>query len=167
MRSLQFSARLASLSRVDVGSTITARVVKVLADDGAEVRGGDVLVQLESSELRAGLTQAQASASQAQARLVGLRSTGRTSARAVSLQADATLRTAQAQLARDRQLVAQGFISASRLDEAQRLVDVARAQQSSAQALVKANADAGTEVVQAPGDGTATRWRVFDTLSKH
>lgn len=149
VRSLQVSARVATLSRVDVGSTITARVVKVLADDGAEVRGGDVLVQLESSELRAGLTQAQASASQAQARLAGLRSTGRTSARAASLQADATLRTAQAQLARDRQLVAQGFISASRLDEAQRLVDVASAQQSSAQAMVQANADAGTEVVQA------------------
>ena len=67
VRSLQFSARTASLSRVDVGSTITARVVKVQADDGAEVRGGDVLVQLESSELRAGLSQAQASASLAQA----------------------------------------------------------------------------------------------------
>ena len=165
MRSLQFSARVASLSRLDVGSTITAHVVKVLADDGAEVRGGDVLVQLESSELRAGLSQAQASASQA--RLAGLRSTGRTSAKAVSLQADATLRTAQAQLAQSRQLVAQGFISASRLDEAQRLVDVASAQQSSAQAMVQANADAGTEVVQAPSDGTATRWRAFDTLSKY
>ena len=101
VRSLQFFARVASLSRVDVGSTITARVVKVLADDGAEVRGGDVLVQLESSELRAGLTQAQASASQVQARLAGLRSTGRTSAKAASLQAYATLRAAQAQLARD------------------------------------------------------------------
>ena len=42
-----------------------------------------------------------------------------------------------------------GFISASRLNEAQRLVDVASAQQSSAQALVQANANAGTEVVQA------------------
>lgn len=41
------------------------------------------------------------------------------------------------------------MISASRLDESQGLVDVASAQQSSAQALVQANADAGTEVVQA------------------
>lgn len=149
VRSLQFSARVATLSRVDVGSTITARVVKVLADDGTQVRLGDVLVQLESGELRAALSQAQASASQSEARLAGLRSTGRTSAKAASLQADATLGAAQAQLARDRQLVAQGFISASRLDEAQRLVDVARAQKSSAQAQVQANADTGTEVVQA------------------
>jgi len=149
LRSLQFSARVATLSRVDVGSTITARVVKVLVDDGVAVRQGDVLVQLESDELRAALVQAQASANQVQARLAGLRSTGRTAARAAVMQADATMRTAQAELARMQQLVAQGFVSASRLDEAQRAVDVARAQQTSAQAQSLANADAGTDVVQA------------------
>jgi HlyD family secretion protein len=149
IRSLQFSARVATLSRVDVGSTITARVVKVLVTDGSVVRQGDLLVELESSELRAALTQAQASASQSQARLIGLRSTGRTAARAIAMQADATLRAAQAELTRSQQLVAQGFISASRLDEVQRSVDVARAQQTSAQSQVLANADAGTEVVQA------------------
>ena len=149
VRSLQFSARVATLSRVDVGSTITARVVKVLVDDGAAVRQGDVLVQLESDELRATLAQAQASASQARARLAGLRSTGRSSARAAVMQSDATLRAALADLARNRQLVAQGFISASRLDEVQRAVEVARAQQEAAQAQVQANADAGTDVVQA------------------
>ena len=149
VRSLQFSARVATLSRVDVGSTITARVDKVLMTDGAVVRQGDVLVQLESSELRAALAQAQASASQARARLAGLRSTGRTSAQAAVLQADATVRAAQAELARNQQLVAQGFISASRLDEVQRALDVARAQQSSAQAQAIANTDAGTDIVQA------------------
>ena len=149
VRSLQFSARVASLSRVDVGSTITARVDKVLVGDGAVVRQGDVLVQLESSELRAVLGQAQASASQAQARLAGLRSTGRSSALAAVMQTDATLRAAQAELARSQQLVAQGFISASRLDDLQRALDVARAQQASAQAQALANADAGTDVVQA------------------
>ena len=149
VRSLQFSARVATLSRVDVGSTITARVVKVLVDDGAVVRQGDALVQLESGELRAALSQAQASASQAQARLAGLRSTGRTAARAAVLQADATLRAAQAELVRNQQLVGQGFISASRLDDVQRALDVARAQQASAQAQALANTDAGTDVVQA------------------
>lgn len=149
VRSLQFSARVASLSRVDVGSTITARVDKVLVGDGAVVRQGDVLVQLESNELQAALSQAQASASQAQARLAGLRSTGRSSARAAVMQTDATLRAAQAELARSQQLVAQGFISASRLDDVQRALDVARAQQASAQAQALANTDAGTDVLQA------------------
>ena len=149
VRSLQFSARVASLSRVDVGSTVTARVVNVLVADGAMVRQGDVLVQLESSELRAALNQAQASAAQARARLAGLRSTGRTSARAAVMQADATLRAAQAELTRNQQLVAQGFISTARLDDVKRALDVARAQQTSAQAQVLANTDLGTDIVQA------------------
>ncbi len=149
VRSLQFSARVATLSRVEVGGTITGRVVKVLVEEGDMVRQGDVLVQLESDELRAALTQARASVNQIQARLAGLRSTGRAAARAAVMQADATLRAAQAELLRSQQLVAQGFVSASRLDEAQRAVDVAGAQQASAQAQSLANADAGTDVVQA------------------
>ncbi|CAN5124262.1 efflux RND transporter periplasmic adaptor subunit [soil metagenome] len=149
VRSLQFSARVATLSRVEVGSTITGRVVKVLVNDGALVRQGDLLVQLESDELRATLNQARASVNQTQARLAGLRSTGRAAARAAVMQSDATLRAAQAELLRSQQLVAQGFVSASRLDEAQRAVDVAGAQQASAQAQSLANADAGTDVVQA------------------
>lgn len=37
VRSLQFSARVEILSRVDVGSAITGRVVKVWVADGALV----------------------------------------------------------------------------------------------------------------------------------
>ena len=149
VRTLQFSARVATLSRVDVGSTVTGRVARVLVTEGAQVRQGDVLVQLESDELRASLTQAVASERQAQARLDGLRSTGRSGARAALAQSDATLLAASAELARVRQLVAQGFFSVSRLDEAQRAVDVARAQQSGSTAQSQAVGDAGTEVMQA------------------
>ena len=149
IRTLQFSARVATLSRVDVGSTVTGRVARVLVTEGAQVRQGDVLMQLESDELRAALTQAVASERQAQARLNGLRSTGRSAARAALAQSDATLLAANAELARVRQLVAQGFFSASRLDDAQRAVDVARAQQSGSNAQSQAVSDAGTEVMQA------------------
>jgi HlyD family secretion protein len=149
VRTLQFSARVATLSRVDVGSTVTGRVAQVLVNEGAQVRKNDVLVQLESDELRAALTQAVASERQAQARLNGLRSTGRSGARATLAQSDATLLAAEAELVRVKQLVAQGFFSASRLDEAQRAVDVARAQQSGSRAQNQAVADAGTEVMQA------------------
>ncbi len=149
VRTLQFSARVATLSRVDVGSTVTGRVAQVRVAEGAQVRQGDVLVQLESDELRAALAQAVASERQAQARLVGLRSSGRTAAQAARAQADATLQAASASLARVQQLVAEGFYSPAQLDEARRAVDVARAQQRSAQAQTQANADAGTDVVQA------------------
>ncbi|MCO4241898.1 MULTISPECIES: efflux RND transporter periplasmic adaptor subunit [Acidovorax] len=149
VRTLQFSARVATFSRVDVGSTITGRVAEVRVAEGAQVRQGDVLVQLESDELAAALAQAVAAERQAQSRLVGLRSSGRSAAQAARAQANATLQAASASLARVQQLVAQGFYSAAQLDEAQRAVDVAQAQQLSAQAQVQANADAGTDVVQA------------------
>ena len=149
VRTLQFSARVATLSRVDVGSTVTGRVAQVRVAEGAQVRQGDVLVQLESEELRAALAQALASERQAQARLAGLRSSGRTATQAAVAQADATLQAASASLARVQQLVVEGFYSPAQLDEARRAVDVARAQQLSAQAQMQANADAGSDVVQA------------------
>ena len=149
LRTLQFSARVATLSRVDVGSTVTGRVAQVLVSEGAQVRKGELLVRLESDELRAALAQAVAAEQQAAARIAGLRSSGRSSAKAGLAQADSTLKAAQAELARTQQLVAQGFVSASRLDDVQRAVEVASAQQAAARAQMQANADAGTDVVQA------------------
>jgi HlyD family secretion protein len=149
VRTLQFSARVAALSRVDVGSTITGRVAQVLVNEGAAVRQGDVLLRLESDELDAAWAQAQAAQQQAQARLAGLRSTGRSAASAAVAQADATLRAAAAELARTEQLVAQGFLSAARLDDARRAVAVAQAQQASARAQNQAVGEAGTELAQA------------------
>ena len=149
VRTLQFSARVATSSRVDIGSTVTGRVVQVLVDEGAQIRQGDLLVRLESDELRAALAQALASERQAAARLAGLRSTGRSAAQAALEQADSVLLAAQAELRRTQDLVAQGFVSESRLDEARRAVAVAQAQQASARAQRAANADAGTDVAQA------------------
>jgi HlyD family secretion protein len=149
VRTLQFSARVATLSRVEVGSTITGRVAQVLVNEGAAVRQGDVLLRLESDELDAAWAQAQAAQQQAQARLAGLRSTGRSAASAAVAQTDATLRAAAAELARTEQLVAQGFLSASRLDDARRAVAVAQAQQASARAQTQAVGESGTDLVQA------------------
>ena len=149
VRTLQFSGRVATLSRVDVGSTLTGRVLEVAVAEGARVMKGDVLVHLESDELRAALAQAQASERQAAARLAGLRSTGRTGAQAALAQTDSVLVAAQADLQRTRDLVAKGFLSEARLDEAQRGAAVARAQQSAARAQSAANADQGTDVTQA------------------
>ena len=38
VRSLQFSGRVATLSRVDVGSTLTGRVAQVMVTAGAQVK---------------------------------------------------------------------------------------------------------------------------------
>ena len=149
VRTLQVSGRVATASRVDVGSTLTGRVVQITVREGALVRQGEVLVRLESDELRAALRQAQASERQAAARLDGLRSTGRSSAQAAVAQADSVLVAAQAELVRTRDLVAKGFVSEARLDEAQRAVAVAQAQQAGARAQSAANAEQGTDVAQA------------------
>lgn len=148
-RTLQFSARVATTSRVNVGSTLTGRVATVMVREGDAVRQGQVLLQLETDELRTALMQAQASARQAQARLGGLRASGRTQAQAQLEQASATLRAAERELARTQQLIAQGFISQARLDDARRAVDVARAQQDSAGAQAQAVAESGAELAQA------------------
>ena len=91
VRTLLFSARVATASRVDLGSTLTGRVLAVRVDEGARVQRGQVLVELESDELRAALVQARANERQAAARLAGLRSTGRTAARSGVAQAESVL----------------------------------------------------------------------------
>jgi HlyD family secretion protein len=149
VRTLQFSARVATASRVDLGSTITGRVLRVEVAEGERVRQGQVLVRLESDELKAALAQALASERQAAARLGGLRSTGRSSAQAAWAQTESVLVAAQAELQRTQDLVAKGFLSPARLDEAQRAVAVARAQQAGALAQRTANAEQGTDVAQA------------------
>jgi HlyD family secretion protein len=149
VRTLQFAARVATTSRVEVGSTLTGRVVAVAVNEGDQVQAGDWLVRLESDELRAALAQTQASERQAAARLAGLRSSGRSAAQAGVVLAESVLVAARAELQRTQDLVAQGFLSVARLDEARRAVAVAQAQLDGALAQRAANAEQGTEVAQA------------------
>ncbi len=115
VRTLQFSARVATVSRVDVGATVTGRVRQVRVVEGVRVQAGQVLIELEEDEWRAGLRQAQAT----------------------QVQAAATRRNAREELARMQALVAQGFVTASRADDARRAVDVAQAQEGAALAAVE------------------------------
>jgi HlyD family secretion protein len=131
LRTLQFSARVATLSRVEVGSTVTGRVAQVQVREGAQVRRGEVLVRLETEELQAAEAQAVAS----------------------ERQADATLQAARATLARVEQLVRQNFYSVAQLDEAKRALDVALAQQGAARAAVAAaRARLEQTRIEAPAD---------------
>lgn len=161
VRSVQFSGRVATMARVDIGSTLTARVAQVLVREGAQVRAGEVLVRLESEEIQAAMTQAQAAQAQAHARLQGLRSSGRFQVQAALAQAQANMLAARADVARTQQLVTQGFVSPARLDEAQRALAVAQAVQDGAAAQVQANTESGTEVQQAQAQLETARAAVF------
>lgn len=157
VRTVQVSARVEALTRVDVGATITGRVAEVLVREGDAVRAGQPLLRLETDELRATLAQARASEQQAQARLSGLRTTGRAQAQSALAQADAGVVAARAEMERAQALVAQGFVSGSRLDEARRALQVAEAQQANARAQVAANRDGGTDEVQAQAQWQAAK----------
>lgn len=144
-RSLQFSARVKTPARVDIGSTLTGRVDKVRVREDDVVTSGMPLLELEADELRAALAQAQAALRQAQARTASQQAVARPSADAALLQADAALSTAERELTRTRELVASNFISAARLDEVQRNVASARAQRDATRAQSQANRRDGPE----------------------
>ena len=145
-RTLQFSARVLTPARVDVGSTLTGRVARVPVQEGQDVPAGAALVALEDDELKAVLLQAQASLRQAQARIASQRLLAKPGADAALLQAEATRGTAERELARTRELVAQGFLSPARLDEVQRSLAIASAQRDAAQAQALANRADGPEL---------------------
>ena len=149
VRTLQFSARVATTSRVNLGSTQTGRVTAVALREGARVQRGDVLVQLETDELRSALAQAVAAERQAAARVQSLRGSGRSVAQAQVAQAQATLQATERELARTLQLVAQGFVSAARLDDARKAVALARAQQDSARAQQQTVGEGGPDLALA------------------
>jgi HlyD family secretion protein len=160
-RTLLFSARVQTPARVDLGATVTGRVAQVAVDEGDAVAAGAVLLRLEDDEWRAALAQAQASLAQAQARLAAQRAVSRPSADATLAQAEANLAAAERELARNRELVERGFVSSARLDDAQRAVDVARAQRDAAQVQAAAQRGDGAEAAAAQAQLDAARAAVL------
>lgn len=147
---LQLSARVAAPNRVELGSTITGRVRAVAVREGDAVTAGQPLLTLEPDELAAALDQAHAAERSAEARLQGLRSTGRAALQAGVAQAEAQLAAARADLERQQALAAQGFVSAARVDEARRALGVAEAQRDSALAQRRAGDEVGgADIAQA------------------
>ena len=133
LQTLLFTARVASAQRVELGATVTGRVQQVHVAEGAAVTAGQTLVTLESDEWRAGAAQARA---------------GERSAAAALAQAQAQLTAAEAEQRRVAGLVAQGFVSGTRVDEAERAVAVARAGVGAAQAQ-QSLAAAATQAAEA------------------
>ncbi|TAG64857.1 MAG: biotin/lipoyl-binding protein, partial [Burkholderiales bacterium] len=68
-QTLVFSARVSSIARIDMASTVTARVERVMVREGDRVKAGQLLIQLDDDEYSAQLSQASASLATSQARL--------------------------------------------------------------------------------------------------
>jgi HlyD family secretion protein len=149
VQTLVFSGRVAAPIRVELGATVTGRVVEVPVREGDSLRPGDLMARLESSELQAQLGQAQAALRLAEARLTGVREVGVPTSGATLDQAQAALDAAQREAGRSRDLFERGYVSQARIDDTERGVLVAQAQLAAARAGARANAAGGTEATQA------------------
>ena len=139
------SGRVLAPAKIDIGATITARVARVAVQEGDRVAAGQVLIELERTELAAALAQAEAGEAAARTRIVQWREVGAPGAQQQLAQAEANLAIAQQDARRQEDLFRQGFIGAARLDEVKRTLAVAQAQATSARATAAANGAAGSE----------------------
>ena len=143
------SGRVISPQRVTVALPGTGRVQRVAVAQGQTVEKGQLLIELDNSDSRASLAQASAAVAQAQAKVQQLGELSQPQAAQTLAQAQATALQARKTLDRNRDLVAQGFISQAAVDDAQRAVDVATSQVRSAQAQVKTNTPGGSDALLA------------------
>lgn len=143
------TGRINAPARIDMGSEVTATIAAVLVQEGQSVKAGEVLVQLADTEARAALAQAQASQAESVARLAQIAQVAAPVASASVAQADISLRNAETEYRRASELVAQGFYSQQRLDEAQRLRDTARSALAAARTQAQSQQQGGAEVVLA------------------
>lgn len=148
-QSVVATGRVATPSRIELGTQITAIIDAVTVREGTRVKAGDALVHLRSSDADAAIGQARSAIAEAQARFTQLDAVGLPVAEQAVRQAEANLRVAEAEYRRAQALVARQFYSPSKLDEAARQVDTARAQLRSAQAQRDANSSQGVERVSA------------------
>lgn len=143
------SGRVISPQRVTVALQGSGRVTRVAVAEGQTVELGQLLIELDNSDGRASLAQANAVVSQAQAKLRQIGELGQPMALQALAQAQADALRARKTLARNRDLVAQGFVSQAAVDDAQRALDVAVSQVTSAQAQVKTNTAGGSDALLA------------------
>jgi membrane fusion protein (multidrug efflux system) len=71
----EFNGRIEAIDRVNIVARVTAFLEKRLFDDGAEVKNGDLLYQLEKGPFQADVAAHQAQVAQLEATLVNARLT--------------------------------------------------------------------------------------------
>lgn len=128
-----------SADRVDISPRVAGRVAKLGADTGDTVTRGTVLVELESPQLVAALSAAQAALGVARADLDRVNSTRPetiTARRADLASADADVTLYQDNYGRQAQLIRSGNTPQARLDEAARNLEAAVRKRESAEAAL-------------------------------
>ncbi len=145
VQSVVASGHVETPHRVDVGAQITGTVVHVPVQEGQSVKLGDLLVELESAELRAVQRQSEVSVVQAQARQRQVREVQAPVAEQALRQAQANLDNAKSTQRRNQDLFQKGFISEAALEQFRNTVDLADAQVRSAQKQLETARPAGSD----------------------
>lgn len=114
--------------RVNIASQIVGTVRTVQVDEGATVVKGQPLVLLEDRELKADLSQANDAMAEADTHIDQLAKQTLPAAIEAQAQARATLLDGQKTFDRTSELATKGFATRQALDDAQKVVDVDRAQ---------------------------------------
>ncbi|MDO9315743.1 MAG: efflux RND transporter periplasmic adaptor subunit [Burkholderiaceae bacterium] len=160
------SGRVETPHRVDIGAQITGTVVRVPVSEGQSVMAGDMLIELESAELRAGVRQAEVAVVQAEARVRQLRELQAPVAEQALRQAQASLDNARSTLRRNQALFQKGFIGEAAIEDSRKAYELADAQVRSAQKQLDTARPAGSDhalavaaVAQAQASAEAARAR--------
>ena len=145
VQSVVATGRLNAPARMDIGAEVTATVLEVRVREGDRVKAGDVLLRLSDAEARAAVQQARASLGEARGRAQQQSTVAAPVANQAVVQAQAAFTAAERDYLRARDLVAQGFFSQQKLDDARRVLDTAQSALQSARVQAQANQPSGIE----------------------
>lgn len=169
-QTVEVSGTVVSARSAEVVPKISGRVVRVLVQDGDRVAAGQALVELDATDQRNDLAQAEAAVAAAEARLALLEKGQRPQERQVVLNAftqaqnqvkvaeaqaalaQASLRVAEDNLRRHEQLLREGAISQALVDQARLQYDQARAQVQAAQTQL--------EIARTAMDSARQQWEM-------
>jgi RND family efflux transporter MFP subunit len=124
---LNASGYVVAQRKAAVASKVTGRLISLSVEEGSRVKEGQVIARLESDDVAAALKQAEANLNAARHNLD---------------EAKADQKDAELSFNRDKELVAQGFISRAEFDTADARYKKAAAAVAAAQAEIKANSAA-------------------------
>ncbi len=149
VQSIVATGQVITPKRASIGAEATSRVEAVLVEQGATVKRGQPLVQLDNADEKAAVAQAEAAVQQAVARQKQIATSARPAAQETLRQARANLLQARATFDRTKDLVGRNFVSKAQLDDAQRNLDVAESQVRAAEVAVATASSGGGDVTVA------------------
>lgn len=141
------SGRVLAPAEINVGTLVTSTVREVHVEEGDRVHVGQLLVQLEDSEMVAALSQAEAALVQAKAGRFELTKLSEPAARSNLQGAAATLADAKRNLNEAKALFESSYGTRADYDTAETAHTVAKAQHRAAQLQLEATGSAGSQAL--------------------